>query len=109
MKDTVSFQQQELDLIESDILTTAACRGWELSEYLSCSASVAQVKLRLQLLIGCTDSRIARLMIVRHTDSTNRILKHLHSSASVDRHTRMLVQKLTDSHCAAIRRMQEFL
>lgn len=109
MKEALSYQQQELDLIESDILTAADCRGWELTERLTFAASFSQAKLRLRLQIGCSDSRIARLMIFRYTESTSRILTQHHSSAAVDRHIKMLVQKLTDCHSASIRQLQKYL
>lgn len=109
MKDLLTQQAEELDSIESEILTFSARRGWELSEFTSLSDSVSQAKLRISLLFGCTDSRIAELMICRSTNCTNRCMKHLNRSSSVDTYAHTLFQKYLDCQRSGIYQLLNYL
>ena len=109
LRTVLERQLHELDSIETEALSIAAQRGWDLIGTDPAICFFTDRMIRLRLTGRNTDSRIAELMIQRNTKGMISGLKHLHQFSEEDAPIRILSQKLLDCETANIRHMHSFL
>lgn len=109
LRKALESQLHEYDSIETEALSIAARRGWELQELDPGLRLMASLTTRMKLTGRNTDSKIAGMMIQGNTRGMIKGLKNLHQLEGSDDQIRILSQKLLDCETANIRQMQTFL
>lgn len=109
LRNTLEYQLQEYNSIETEAHTLALQRGWELPELDPGRRFLKDRATRLKLNSQNTDSRIADILIQGNTKGMILGLKNLHQFDGEDQQIRILSQKLLDCETAHIRQMQAFL
>lgn len=109
LRKTLESQLRELDSIETEALSIATQRGWDLEDLDPVLCFITDRLTRIQLKAHNTDSKIAGIMIQRNTKGMIQGLKNIHQFVKKDDQIRILSQKLLDCETANIRHMQIFL
>ena len=102
-------QLEEYDSIEKEAHIIATSRGWELEELDPKIKGMVNLKVRAQLILGDTDSKIAAMMIHGNTRGMIKSLKNLHQFNHSDQRVSVLSQRLLDCENANIKQMQGYL
>ena len=109
LRRSLETQLSEYDGIEREAQAIAESRGWELRDLEPVAKGMADMVTRARLSGGCTDSRIAAMMITGSTKGMVKGLQQLHQFNRPDPQVTGLSQKLLDCENAGIRQMQSFL
>lgn len=109
LRRALETQLSEYDGIEREAQAIAESRGWELRDLEPVAKGMADMVTRARLSGGCTDSRIAAMMITGSTKGMVKGLQQLHQFNRPDPQVTGLSQKLLDCENAGIRQMQSFL
>lgn len=109
LKKTLEAQLREYDWIESEAYALASQRGWDLYDLDPARRFVSDRLLRMRLVRGKSDSRIADITIRENTKGMIRELKNLHRYPGPEDPVRLLSRRLLDCQQANIHAMQEFL
>lgn len=109
LRHTLQQQLREYDSIETEALSIARQRGWDLPEMDTALRFLTDRMIRMKLTGRNTDSRIADLLIQTNTRGMIRSLQVLNRYSEKDSNIRVLSQKLLDCETANIRQMQLFL
>jgi hypothetical protein len=102
-------QLQEYDAIETEALTIALQRGWEMPDLYPGVRFLKDRAARFRVKNRSTDSTIADIMILHNTKSMIDGIKKLHQLHEKDSPIQILSQKLLDCENANIRRLQMYL
>jgi len=102
-------QLREYDSMETEALTIALQRGWELPELDPGLRFLTDRTTRFRLHGRNTDSSIADMMIRKNTGTLIKGTKKLHQFQDEDPQIRILSQKLLDCETANIRQLQQYL
>ena len=102
-------QLREYDAIETEAHNIAARRGWVVEELPKSTETMADLMSRTRLTVGCTDSRIAAMMVQGNTRGMIKGLKNLHRFDGGDQPVRQLGEKLLKCEDANIRQMHPYL
>ena len=106
---SLQSQLNEYDAIETEALTIALQRGWDLKQPEPVSRILATRLLRIRIHRKNTDSAIAEIMIQKNTRAMISSLKNLHQYKGQDSQVCILSQKLLDCETAHIHRLQSYL
>lgn len=109
LRTTLEAQLREYDSMETEALTIALQRGWELSDLDTGLRFLADRATRFRLNGRNTDSGIADIMIQKNTKAMIKGLKKLHQFQEDDAQIRILSQKILDCETANIRQLQQYL
>ena len=109
LRQALTSQLQEYDVIETEAHSLASQRGWELRELDPAVRIMSDMMTRTRLTGRNTDSKIAGMMIQGNTRGMIKSLKNIHQYEGKDTAVRVLSQKLLDCERANIRQMQQFL
>ncbi len=109
LRSALTAQLREYESIESEALSVALQRGWELQEIDIPQRFLMDRAIRLKLSGRSHDSRIADILIQSNTKAMIRSLQNLHRFSPQDPQIRILSQKLLDCETAIIQKMQCFL
>lgn len=109
LRSALEEQLREYDSMETEALTIALQRGWELSVLDPGRCFLTDKATRFRLNCRNTDSVIADIMIQKNTKAMIRGLKNLHQFQDEDAQIRILSQKLLDCETASIRQLQQYL
>ncbi len=109
LKQALESQLKEYDSIETQLDAIAASRSWELKEVDPAVRAMSNMMLKMRLIGGDTDSKIAAMMINGNTRGMILGLKNLHRFHSNDPKVENVCQKLLDTEIENIRQMQGFL
>lgn len=102
-------QLREYDAMETEALTIALQRGWDLREVEFGSRVLTDKLIRFRLKGRATASGIADIMIRKNTNAMITSLKNLHQCKEQDPQICILSQKMLDCETAHIRRLQSYL
>ena len=109
LRSTLQSQLREYDEMETEALTIALQRGWDLRSLEPGVRFLTDRITRFQLNGRNTDSRIAEIMIRKNTNAIISGLKNLHRYKDQDSQVCILSQKMLDCETAHIRQLQGFL
>lgn len=109
LRTTLESQLHEYDSMETEALTIALQRGWDLSQLDIGLRFLRDRVARLRLNGRASDSGIADIMIRNNTKSMIKGLKKLHQFQEDDPQIRILSQKILDCETANIHRLQQYL
>ena len=109
LRSALENQLQEYDFMETEALTIALQRGWELSELNYARRFLSHRATRMRLSGRDTDSKIADIMIRKNTHAMIQGIKIFHQLPHNDPPLRILSQKLLDCENASIRQLQGYL
>lgn len=109
LRSTLRHQLQEYDSIETEALSIAAQRGWDLRELEAGRKFFTDRMFRLRLGGRNTDSKIADMLIRGSTRGIIQGLQNIHQFSGSDQRVQILSQKLLDCENANIQQMQYFL
>ena len=109
LRSALEEQLREYDSMETEALTIALQRGWELAVLDPGRSFLTDRATRFRLNCRNTDSAIADIMIQKNTKAMIRGLKNLHQFQDEDAQIRILSQKLLDCETASIRQLQQYL
>lgn len=109
LKQALESQLKEYDAIETQVDAIASSRSWELKEIDPAVRMMSNMMLKMRLIGGDTDSKIAAMMINGNTRGMILGLKNLHRFHSNDPKVENLCQKLLDTEVENIRQMQGYL
>ena len=109
LRSTLQSQLREFDAMETEALTIALQRGWELHSLEPGTRFLMDRLTRIKLNGKNTDSKIAEIMIKKNTCAMISRLKELHQYQCQDAQVRILSQKILDCETAHIRKLQTFL
>lgn len=109
LKQALETQLKEYDAIETQVDAIASSRSWELKEIDPAVRMMSNMMLKMRLIGGDTDSKIAAMMINGNTRGMILGLKNLHRFHSNDPKVENLCQKLLDTEVENIRQMQGYL
>ncbi len=109
LKQALESQLKEYDAIETQLGSIASSRSWELKEIDPAIRAMSNMMLKMRLIGGDKDSKIAAMMINGNTRGMILGLKNLHRFHSVDPKVENVCQKLLDTEVENIRQMQGFL
>jgi hypothetical protein len=109
LRSTLQAQLKEFDSMETEALTIALQRGWDLRSLDPAIRFLTDKAAQIRQMKGYSDSRIAEIMIHRNTRGMISNLKTLHQYKGQDSQVCILCQKLLDSETAYTRRLQSFL
>ena len=102
-------QLREYDAMETEALTIALQRGWDLKALEPGIRFLTDRLTRFRLNRRNTDSRIAEIMIRKNTNAMISSYKHLHQYKGQDSQVCILCQKMLDCETAHIRRLHSYL
>ena len=109
LRNTLLTQLKEYDAKETEILSTAQQRGWEVRGLDPLKRFLKDRITRLRLYRNHSDSKIAEIMIQSNTKSLIQCFKNLHQYNGQDAHVCILTQKILDCETAHIRQFQRYL
>lgn len=109
LRKTLQTQLLQYDAIETEALSIASQRGWELPESDPGLQFLSRLMTKTRLAYGNADSKIADMMIQDNTRRMVRCLKDMHQSEKEDPQVGVLSQRLLDCQSAGIRQLQSFL
>lgn len=109
LRQALESQLKEYDGIETQVDSIASSRGWELKEIDPAVRVMSNMMLKMRLIGGDTDSKIASMMINGNTRGMILGLKNLHRFSGKDAPVENLCQKLLDTEVENIRQMQGYL
>lgn len=109
LKQALESQLKEYDAIETQVDSIASSRSWELKEIDPAIRWMSNTILKMRLMGGDADSKIAAMMINGNTRGMILGLKNLHRFHSDDPKVENICQKLLDTEVENIRQMQGFL
>ena len=109
LKQALESQLKEYDAIETQVDAIASSRSWELREIDPAVRLMSNMMLKMRLIGGDADSKIAAMMINGNTRGMILGLKNLHRFHRDDPKVENVCQKLLDTEIENIRQMQGFL
>lgn len=109
LRQALESQLQEYDTIETEALSLAGQRGWELTELDPAVRFLADRITRSRVTGRETDTKIAAMMIRGNTRGMIKGIRNAHRYEGHDASVRILSRKLLDCEQANIRQMQQFL
>ena len=109
LRSTLQSQLREYDAMETETLTLALQRGWDLKALDPAVRFLKDRATRFQLNSRNTDSRIAEIMIRKNTKAMIESLKNLHQYKGEDSQVCILSQKILDCETAHIRQLKFYL
>lgn len=109
LKQALESQLKEYDAIETQVDSIASSRSWELKEIDPAVRMMSNMMLKVRLIGGDTDSKIAAMMINGNTRGMILGLKNLHRFHKNDPKVENVCQKLLDTEIENIRQMQGYL
>ena len=109
LRQALESQLKEYDAIETQLDSIASSRSWELKEVDPAVRIMSNMMLKMRLIGGDTDSKIAAMMINGNTRGMVLSLKNLHRFHSNDPKVEAVCQKLLDTEIENIRQMQGYL
>ena len=109
LRAALQSQLREYDALETEALSIALQRGWELKELDIGQRFLADRKTRFLVTARKTDSGIAEVMIRKNTDALIGGLRNIHRFQDRDPQVRILSQKILDCETAHIRSLQKYL
>lgn len=109
LRQALESQLKEYDEIETQADSIASSRSWTLKEVDPAVRLMSNMMLKMRLVGGDTDSKIAAMMINGNTRGMILGLKNLHRFHSTDPKVENLCQKLLDTEIENIRQMQGYL
>lgn len=109
LRQALESQLKEYDAIETQVDSIASSRSWELKEVDPAVRMMSNMMLKVRLMGGDTDSKIAAMMINGNTRGMILSLKNLHRFHSNDPKVENVCQKLLDTEIENIRQMQGYL
>ena len=102
-------QLREYDAMETEALTIALQRGWDLKSIEPLIRFLTDRFAAIRVNGRDTDSKIAEIMIRKNTKAMVSGLKNLHQYKGQDSQVCILAQKMLDCETAHIRRLQSYL
>lgn len=109
LRGTLLSQLREYDTMETEALTIALQRGWDLKDLPPGNRLFLSRKTRFLVRRRNTDSSIAEVMIKKNTKAMISNLKSLHRSQCRDSQVAILSQKILDCGNAHIQQFQHYL
>lgn len=109
LRGALQSQLREYDAMETEALTIALQRGWDLKSLEPATRFMADKLAKIRINGRNTDSKIAEIMIRKNTKAMISGLKNLHQYKGQDSQVSILAQKILDCETAHIRRMQSYL
>lgn len=109
LRNTLRSQLQEYDAMETEALTIALQRGWDLRELEPGIRFLTDRTTRWLVRVRNSDSRIAEVMIKKNTKAMISSLKSLHRAQGQDLQMGILSQKILDCETAHIHQLQSYL
>ena len=109
LRNVLSSQLQEYDMIETEAHALASQRGWELPELDPAVRFMTDAMIRIKLRGTRNSSKIADLMIKGNTKGVVKGIRNLHQLGEHDEKLQTLCQKLLDCEKTSIRQMEGFL
>ena len=109
LRSVLQSQLREYDDMETEALTLALQRGWDLKSLASGARFLTDRFTRIRRSRRDMDSKIAEVMIRKNTKAMISGLKYLHQYKGQDSQLCILAQKLLDCETAHIRRLQSYL
>ena len=109
LRTTLQSQLREYDAIETEVLTIALQRGWDLAQMDIGHRFLTDRMTRMRLNRRATDSGIADIMIQSNTKSMIKGLRNLHRFQEDDPQIRIVSQKILDCETANIHHLKQYL
>ena len=109
LRAVLQSQLREYDAIETEALSIALQRGWDLPQIEAGHRFLTDRLTRMRFSRHDSDSGIADILIRSNTRSMIRELRNLHQFQEDDPHIRILSQKILDCETAGIQRLKPFL
>ena len=109
LRQALESQLREYDAIETEALSIALQRGWDLPQIEAGHRFLTDRLTRMRFSRHDSDSGIADILIRSNTRSMIRELRNLHQFQEDDPHIRILSQKILDCETAGIQRLKPFL
>ena len=109
LKQALESQLKEYDAIETQVDAIASSRSWELREIDPAVRLMSNMMLKMRLIGGDADSKIAAMMIRGNTRGMIIGLKDQHRFPRADSDVKGLSQKLLDCEHVNIQQMQGYL
>ena len=109
IQQTLKAQLYELEIIETELHTTASRHGWELNDMDIAFKLFYSQFIRFRLHFAGSSSKIAAFVIRVNTNTSIAILTILHQTTSENTHLHFLAQKILDGQSVYIRRLYRYL
>ena len=109
LRQALTTQLKDYDGLETDVQRLAAARDWTLAELSHALRMMTDRVLRMRLIGGNGDSKIAGMMIQGSTRGMITGLKDLHRTDRPDPDVQALSRRLLDCENAGIGAMQPYL
>lgn len=109
LRQTLEAHLYELETIETELYTTASCRGWDLIDMDTALKLFYSLHIHLHMYFSGSTSKIAAFVIRANTTVIITILSTVHRTTQEDTHIQFLSQKILDCASVYIHRLHGYL